>query len=253
MNTRRSSSIHTASKIIILLCLCWPQVIAEDNPSAEKVAQIQQEAKQGDADSQAQLADIYRYGKGVKIDYKESFQWASKAADQGHAQAQHYLGICYTYGMGVEKDPTAAFKWFQKSAEQGYTAAEYRLGICYLEGNGVARDNNIAVKWLLKAANQRDADAQFKLGNYYDELSIAEQENYESLESQIHRSRYGEEPAWQLKEHVEYRIHAYMWYNLASASGHHEAKLYLKKISSRMSPSEISGAQSRSSEWKPEP
>jgi TPR repeat protein len=235
------------------LCLCGSQVFAVDKPSAEKIAQIRAAAEQGDAASQSELAGLYHFGKGVKLDHAEEVKWFRKAADQGFAPAQHNLGICYSEGIGVAKNPVEAFKWYLKAAEQKYLDAQYRVGGCYLEGHGVPRNNQEGAQWLEKAANRGDADAQFQLGRYYDVKSILEQKDYE--DNHQFESEYGANfgSKFYIDLYEESQKYAYMWYNLASTSGQSKAKKHLEKLSNRMTPSAISGAQYMSSEWKPVP
>ena len=233
-----------------VLCLCASQVFAEDKPSAEKVAEIRASAEKGDAASQAELAGLYHFGKGVELDHAEEVKWFRKAADQGYAKAQHNLGICYSEGIGVLKNPVEAFKWYLKAAEQEYLDAQYRVGVCYLEGAGVPRNNQEGVQWLEKAANRGDADAQFQLGLYYDGQSILEQKDYE--DNHQFESEYGSKlgSKFYIDLYEKSQKHAYMWYNLASTSGQSVAKKFLEMLSNRMTPSAISSAQYMSSEWK---
>jgi TPR repeat protein len=241
-----------ALKIMILLCLCGPQVFAEGSPSAEKVAQIQHDAKQGDAASQASLADLYRYGKGVKMDYKEAFQWARKAADQGNAQGQHYLGICYTYEMGVKKDLVEAFKWFKESAVQGYIYGQYRVGLCYLTGDGVPINDDSGVEWLLKSAYKGDADSRYVLGVHYYNKALNEQKDFESIERTMERARDGSAyysgKSIGHETYEEHQITSYGWLNVSAASGHEKAKAALERLTELMNPKLISEAQKWSAE-----
>ena len=239
MNTHRSPRFLLASKIMILLFMSGVQVFGEEKPSPEKIAQIRTAAAGGDADSQFQLADIYRYGKGVKKDYRESFEWAQKAANQGNAQAQHHLGIFYTYGMGVKKDLPEAFKWFQKAAEQGFVNSQYRVGKCYYNAAGVPKDDRKAISWMHKAAKAGDGDteAMEALGLIYEHKSKKEFEDVSD--------RFSEYPSYRSSQRE-----AYMWYNVAAANGAARAKESLQKLSASMSAEDIAQAQKMSSDLK---
>ena len=250
MKTRIFTSLFLAPAITILLGFSGSQAFAADSPSAEKIAKIRAAAEQGDAASQSELAGLYHFGKGVKLDHAEEVKWFRKAADQGFAPAQHNLGICYSEGIGLTKNPAVAFKWYLKAAEQGYLDAQYRVGGCYLEGHGVPRNNLEGAQWLEKAANRGDVDAQFQLGRYYHRKSLLEQKDYE--ENHLFESEYGSNlgSKFYIDLYEESQRYAYMWYNLASTSGQSKAKEGLKKLSDIMTPSAISGAQNMSSEWK---
>ena len=57
-------------------------------------------AGKGNAESQYQLASLYRSGHGVPKDHATAARWLRKSADQGHAAAQYNLGIMYENGWG---------------------------------------------------------------------------------------------------------------------------------------------------------
>jgi len=80
-----------------------------------------------------------------------------------------------------------------------------------------------AVKWFRKAADQRNAAAQCALGVCYDEGSGVLKDN----------------------------VMAYLWFNLASASGSKDSAEHRDEISKRMTLQEIAEGQRLSREWKP--
>jgi len=43
-------------------------------------------------------------------------------AEQGDAESQSAIGLAYKNGSAVAPDPKQAASWFRKSAEQGYAA-----------------------------------------------------------------------------------------------------------------------------------
>ena len=95
----------------------------------------------------------------------------------------------------------------KKKAEAGDADAQYNLGMKYLDGKGVPRDYTEAVNLLQSAAMQGDARAQFELGGMYN--------NGKGVQSSF--------------------IYAHVWWNLAAASGHQEAKSRLDYLETRMS------------------
>jgi len=76
-------------------------------------------AKQGDAESQYQLAYCYQSGTGVLKNQNESIRWYTIAAMQGHLAAQHNLGVIYMNGDGVEKDLQQACTWAVLASKNG--------------------------------------------------------------------------------------------------------------------------------------
>ena len=73
-------------------------------------------AKQGSAEAQTYVGEIYEKGLGLKPDYHAAYIWYSKAADQGFSRAQINLGYLYEKGLGVESDPVAALNWYRKAS-----------------------------------------------------------------------------------------------------------------------------------------
>jgi uncharacterized protein len=99
------------------------------------------------------------------------------------------------------------FAEWRKKAEAGDADAQYNLGMKYLDGKGVPRDYTEAVNLLQSAAMQGDARAQFELGRMYN--------NGKGVQSSY--------------------IYAHVWWNLAAASGHQEAKSRLDFLETSMS------------------
>ena len=62
------------------------------------INELKQQAEQGNADAQLELASLYRNGQGVVQSYEKAVEWYTKAAEQGYAQAQNDLGVCYKNG-----------------------------------------------------------------------------------------------------------------------------------------------------------
>lgn len=73
-------------------------------------------AKQGSAEAQTYVGEIYEKGLGLKPDYHAAFVWYSKAADQGFSRAQINLGYLYEKGLGVESNPVNALNWYRKAS-----------------------------------------------------------------------------------------------------------------------------------------
>ena len=83
--------------------------------------------------------------------------------DPHHPVLQHNIGIAYYFGRGVKQDYSQAYNWIRKAAEQGDANAQYCLGALYSAGEGVDRDEVEAAAWLRKAAEQGNTDAQWAM------------------------------------------------------------------------------------------
>jgi TPR repeat protein len=81
-------------------------------------------AHQGNAAAQFDLAQLYRFGKGIPADLALAFGWYAKAAAQGHGYAQYNLGVMYEYGQGTPRDLAEARAWYGRAAAQNIAGSE---------------------------------------------------------------------------------------------------------------------------------
>lgn len=87
--------------------------------TSEKIKELYEAAKQGDAEAQNELGLVYEHGNGVKKNYRNAELLFQRAAKQGHADAQ------YNWGRMCEpRDKDEAMRWYQKAAEQGHYEAQ---------------------------------------------------------------------------------------------------------------------------------
>jgi len=183
--------------------------------------EIQEQAVQGNVDSQVKLGSMYFFGKNLPQNYTEAAKWYRKAAEQGNAITQFMLGRMYHEGLGVLQDYNEAANWFLKSAEQGFLQAQFRLGVIYYDGEGVPQDYSQAAKWYREAAEQGDAGSQLQLGAMYAEGKGVPQDY----------------------------IQAHIWSNLSAAQGNETARNFRDIISKNMTPAQIVEAQRMAGEW----
>jgi len=80
-------------------------------------------AKEGNADAQTKLGDLYYKGQGVPQDYKEAVKWYRLAAKQENATAQSRLGWMYYQGQGVPRDYVLAHMWWNLAGSSGLEVA----------------------------------------------------------------------------------------------------------------------------------
>ena len=166
-------------------------------------------ARQGDADAQFRLGEMWATGKGGSRSSRAAFEYYHDAAQQGHVEAQLRVGNMYEYGRDVS-DSGEAVKWYKKAAEQGHTEAQYTLGqMC--DDRGHDRE---AFQWYHQAAEQGHAEAQYRLGQIY-----------EGEDSDV---RYFIEDYWDCSE--VYKAEALYWYIEAAEQGHAEAQYKLGEM-----------------------
>ncbi len=86
--------------------------------------------------------------------------WLPKAKE-GDAEAQTYVGEIYEKGLGIEADYAVAATWYRKAAEQNYSRAQINLGYLLESGLGVARDLTQAMNWYRKASGISDGELEY--------------------------------------------------------------------------------------------
>lgn len=179
-------------------------------------AQLFRRAAFADYDAaQYRLGTLYRSGNGVQQSDEQSNKWFLLSAEQGNPSSQTLLARAYYFGRGTSVDYSRAAEWFVRAAQQGYPDAQSFLGFLYTQGRGVAWDNRESVRWFRRAAEQGDAYGQWLLGRAYMEgLGVTSDS-----------------------------VTAHVWLGLAIANGEDRAESDLSELESRMSSSEIRGAQ----------
>ena len=154
--------LTTVAVAVFSLSVLGPPVQAQDNPSAQELADLS-----ALAEAQYSIGVKYDTGEGVPQDDAEAVIWYRRAAEQGHAGAQYSLGRMYDIGRGAPEDDAEAVRWYRLAAEQGDASAQYNLGVMYGTGEGVPQDDAEAVRWFRLAAEQGHAGAQYSLGLMY--------------------------------------------------------------------------------------
>jgi TPR repeat protein len=138
-------------------------------------------------------------------------------AESGDVAAQRDLGAILVRGEGIAKDLVQGWKWYQRAAEGGDAQAQVSLAVRFTHGDGVEKDMIKGAKWFLKAAEQGDAYAQRSIASMYVRGSGVPK-NFEE---------------------------AYAWFSVAATGSFPEREFYV--LENKMSPDQVSRAQTRSS------
>jgi len=123
-------------------------------------------------------------------------------------------------------DAVAAVRELKPLAEQGNAEAQFNLGSLYYQGRGVPQDYREAIKWFRKAAEQGHRFSQTTLGTVYAEgvQGVVEKDYPQAL----------------------------MWFIFAAARGDMEAMEFRDALANRMTPAQITEAQTLVREFKPQ-
>jgi uncharacterized protein len=133
----------------------------KDYPAAVRL--LEPLARAGNPIAQWRLGLLHYHGHGVRESDPQALQWFERAARQGLAEAQFNLANMYAYGLAdprADVDPNRlAAQWYFEAARQGHAEAQYSLGILFLTGTGVIQNPDEAARWIGLAAAQGHADA----------------------------------------------------------------------------------------------
>jgi TPR repeat protein len=125
------------------------------------------EAKQGSAEAEYMLGNMYNFGLGVKRDPQQAVHWYSKAITKGHKDAQLNLGVMFDKGDGVELDRRRALELYEDLANDGDPTAQLYVGLIYEEGKLSSPNYKSALSWYRKAAEKDVPYAAFRIGMLY--------------------------------------------------------------------------------------
>ena len=153
---------------------------------------------------------------------KDEIESIKSLAAKGDANAQAILGQLYAIGYKVIEDDEEAVKWLRKAAVQGNMEAQHGLGRQLMAGDGVEKNVEEGMKWLRKAAEQGHEKSQFGVGLAYAAGKIGQSKDL---------------------------VAAYMWLNLASASGEKEAKEMKSRVTREMTKKQVAEAQKLTRQW----
>lgn len=95
------------------------------------------------------------------------FDFQMKLAKDGNAEAQFKVGEMYESGFGVKQDKNEAEKWIKKAAAKGHETAGFKLLYWDVEKNGLKGENKAKVDELIKKADGGNAQAQYYVGKMH--------------------------------------------------------------------------------------
>ncbi|MEZ9545810.1 MULTISPECIES: tetratricopeptide repeat protein [Vibrio] len=89
----------------------------------QDVAQLLDEAYQGQLDAQISVAYLYLSGDDVEQNDEKAAEWFVTAANNGSPEAQTQLGLMYISGSGVQASQAEGVTWIGMAAAQEYDPA----------------------------------------------------------------------------------------------------------------------------------
>ena len=105
-------------------------------------------ADRGDGDALFNLAQAYRFGRGVSANLATAKSLFERAARSGHVESQTTLGLLLLQS-GEQLD---AHKWLKSAAEAGEPRALLVYGTALINGDGVTQDRALGYAYVHAAA-----------------------------------------------------------------------------------------------------
>lgn len=154
-----TTNVRSFVLMLITLFLLLPLVVQANNLFDSQM----ELAKNGNAEAQFNIGEMYEVGYGVKQDKKQARYWISKSADQKYEVA----GFKFLY-LNIERDGLTGknidkVKELNKMAKHGNEQAQYYLGKMYAYGIGINKNPDVAIDWLKKAALDGVLEADIEL------------------------------------------------------------------------------------------
>jgi TonB family protein len=171
----------------------------------------------------------------------------------------HDIRIARSLGLGLdEKAIEAVQQWRFEPAKRDGKAVAVQINV---EVNFHLLGSDLEITNLIRNAERGDAEAQFKVSSLFLK-SDSRQVQERGLSYLTRAANQGLAKAqFQLGERLFHHapnnapdyLAAYVWYALANNSGEKKANKALKELTSKMSPEQITEAQTRVANWKPTP
>ncbi len=108
----------------------------------------------------SETSDCYGYYK--KKQFQQAFESCLEEANQGKAHAQYNLAQLYRTGQAGIQDKRKAVEYYKLAAEQDYAEAQFSLGIMHFQGSGTDIDMEKARYWWTRSETNGIASHRVK-------------------------------------------------------------------------------------------
>lgn len=129
--------------------------------SAGMVAELIQQALQGDVEAQYRLGELYYTGEGVEKNMKKAAKWYYQASKALHPEAQMRLGSMYYDGLIGEQNKVAALTWIILAAAGGSESSQtlYHIIADQMNDLEIAKADKASAELMQKLAPHSRNDA----------------------------------------------------------------------------------------------
>lgn len=213
------------------------------------------------AEAQFLAGEMARRGLGQTPDPIEAQRWYRRAAENGHGEAQ--LAYARSLEAATPPDHLEALKWYRKSFDQNIVISGYYIGLIYESGLGLPADPARARDWYRKAGDAGSGDALYRLAEMAHDGIATQQDFGEALAltkraaerghsraqaalARMYLSGFAGRPAL-----ARDPVKAYVWANIAAASGLDDAAKLRDFIRATLTAAEVAAAQQLAAPSKP--
>ncbi|MDA3863593.1 MAG: hypothetical protein PF689_06950 [Deltaproteobacteria bacterium] len=141
--------------------------IPKDNPTAQKIVQINIDCDNEEYSACNRLADYYYQGKYTKQNKGLAISLYKKSCKSGIERACTFLADLYLQGKDVDKDIDKGINYLKNSCKNKHYTACYILGIFYNKGKYLKKDREKSEKLFKLACKMDVQESCFALGSYY--------------------------------------------------------------------------------------
>ena len=165
VNSGLTANVRSYMLTVIALMLLVPSAVQADDlfDSQMKLA------KQGNAEAQFKVGEMYEAGHGVDKDKSEARYWITRSANQNYEAASFKLLYWDMEKKGLNGENKIKVKELSEKAKQGNAQAQYYLGKMYANGVGIKKNPDVAIDWLSKAALVGLLEAELELASLVEE------------------------------------------------------------------------------------
>jgi TPR repeat protein len=91
-------------------------------------------------------------------EYRQAYRGFKRLAQRDHVEAQFQVAMLYLFGQGVKLDTEQGIHWLERAANNGSYAAANELAQIYIAGRGVPPNEAEAIKWMELATTIAEQD-----------------------------------------------------------------------------------------------
>jgi uncharacterized protein len=140
-------------------------------------------AVKGDSDSQFNMAQAYKMGRGVKQDLTIAADWYRQAASRGHLQAED----SYAHLLHYQGRVTEALPVLERSAARGEPRSQYLLGTELFNGVNIQKDWVRAYALMTRASSAGVAPASRSLSQMDQYIPLDQRQQGMAMAADIER------------------------------------------------------------------